>query len=44
MQQKGQLTDVGKIWQVYAENLQKMAHSNGAFEKMQNSSIHLRDR
>ena len=39
MQQKGQLTDVGKIWQVYAENLQKMAHSNGAFEKMQNSSI-----
>lgn len=39
MQQKGQLTDVGKIWQVYAENLQKMAHSNGAFDKMQNSSI-----
>ena len=39
MQQKGQLTDVGKIWQVYAENLQKMAHSNGAFEKMQSSSI-----
>lgn len=39
MQQKGQLTDVGKIWQVYAENLQKMAHSNGAFDKMQSSSI-----
>ena len=39
MQEKGQLTDVGKIWQVYADNLQKMAHSNGAFEKMQNSSI-----
>lgn len=39
MQQKGQLTDVGKIWQVYADNLQKMAHSNGAFDKMQSSSI-----
>ena len=39
MQQKGQLTDVGKIWQVYAENLQKMAHANGAFDKMQSSSI-----
>ena len=39
MQKKGQLTDVGKIWQVYAENLQKMAHANGAFDKMQSSSI-----
>ena len=39
MQQEGQLTDVGKVWQTYAENLQKMAHANGAFDKMQSSSI-----
>ena len=39
MQQKGQLTDVGKIWQVYTDNLDKMANANGAFDKMQSSSI-----
>ena len=39
MQQKGQLTDVGKIWQVYADNLDKMAEANGAADAMRNSSI-----
>ena len=39
MQQKGQLTDVGKIWQVYTDNLEKMANANGAADAMRNSSI-----
>lgn len=39
MQQKGQLTDVGKIWQVYTDNLKKMANANGAADAMRNSSI-----
>ena len=39
MQQKGQLTDVGKIWQVYTDNLEKMANANGAADTMRNSSI-----
>ena len=39
MQQKGQLTDVGKVWQTYADNLDKMAEANGAADAMRNSSI-----
>ena len=39
MQQNGQLTDVGKIWQVYTDNLEKMANANGAADAMRNSSI-----
>ena len=39
MQQKGQLTDVGKIWQTYSDNLDKMAEANGAADAMRNSSI-----
>ena len=39
MQQNGQLTDVGKVWQTYADNLDKMAEANGAADAMRNSSI-----
>ena len=39
MQQKGQLTDVGKVWQTYSDNLDKMAEANGAADAMRNSSI-----
>ena len=39
MQEKGLLTDVGKIWQVYTDNLEKMANANGAADAMRNSSI-----
>ena len=39
MQQEGQLTDVGKVWQTYSDNLDKMAEANGAADAMRNSSI-----
>ena len=38
MQEQGKLTDVGKIWEIYTKNLQKMARESGAFEKMLTSS------
>ena len=34
MQEQGKITDVGKVWEIYAKNLQKMARESGAYDKM----------
>ena len=40
MQEQGKLTDVGKVWEIYVKNLQKMARESGAYDKMLQSSAY----
>lgn len=40
MQEQGKITDVGKVWEIYAKNLQKMARESGAYDKMLKSSAY----
>lgn len=40
MQEQGKITDVGKVWGIYAKNLQKMARESGAYDKMLKSSAY----
>ena len=40
MQEQGKITDVGKVWDIYTKNLQKMARESGAYDKMLKSSAY----
>lgn len=40
MQEQGKITDVGKVWSIYAKTLQKMARDSGAYDKMLKSSAY----
>ena len=40
MQEQGKITDVGKVWEIYTKNLQKMARESGAYDKMRQSSAY----
>ena len=40
MQEQGKITDVGKVWEIYAKNLQRMARESGAYDKMLKSSAY----